>query len=62
MNRNWVWIAVGVLALILIGWLVAALFKYILYFVLGALVVGGVMYFMGMFRNNKSGNYRRPRS
>jgi hypothetical protein len=60
MNRNWVWVALGILALIVIGWIVASLFRFILYLILGALVVGGVLYFMGLFGRSKSG-FRKPR-
>jgi len=61
--KTLLWVVVGGIALILVGWLVLSLLGTLLklgfYLVVGALVVGGGLYLVGRARRSLGGNQRR---
>ena len=65
MAKNLVWLALGVIVLIVIGSIVVSLLglllKLALYLVLGALVVGGGYYLYGRTRRSVRGGRRQIR-
>jgi predicted membrane channel-forming protein YqfA (hemolysin III family) len=58
--KNLGWLALGIVALVFIGWLVisllGALIKILFYLLVGALVVGGVVYLVGKARRGVRNN------
>jgi predicted membrane channel-forming protein YqfA (hemolysin III family) len=58
--KNLGWLVLGIVALVVIGWLVisllGALIKILFYLLVGALVVGGVVYLVGKARRGVGDN------
>jgi hypothetical protein len=61
--RTFVWVVLGGIALILVGWLAISLLGTILklglYLLVGAAIVGGGVYLYGRVRRSIGGNGRR---
>ncbi len=57
MAKNVVWVALAVVALVLVGWLVISLLgtliKILFYLLVGAAVVGGVVYLAGKVKRGQ---------
>jgi predicted membrane channel-forming protein YqfA (hemolysin III family) len=65
-GRALVWMALGVVALIFVGWLVVSLFSTLLkltfFLLVGAAVVGGVVYLVGRGRSAlRGGKFKQLR-
>jgi hypothetical protein len=64
-GRNLFWLALGVVALIFVGWLVVSLFgtllKLLFFLLIGAAVVGGVAFLVGKGRALRDGKFRQLR-